>query len=212
MAEAETQTLKLLRCWHAGDEASLGELLRRDLPWIRGHVQQRLGAKLREKAETMDVVQEAMVQVLRAGPRFVVSDHHQFRALVAAIVENVLRNEHRAQHQQRRDVARERDLPTSGVLDLDATSPSQAAMRSEDLAWLQLSVELMAPNDREVILLRQWEGLSFAEVGERLGITTDAARVRFHRALARLAPLMKRLRQGELSALLAERGHRPDGV
>jgi RNA polymerase sigma-70 factor (ECF subfamily) len=205
MAEDETQTLILLRRWHSGEEAALGELLRRDLPWIRSHVKKRLGPKLRERAETMDVVQEAMVRVLKDGPRFLVSDSHKFRSLVAAIIENVLRGQNRDQRQQRRDVAREEDMPSSGVLDLDATSPSQAAMRNEDIAWMELSMELLAPSDRDVILMRQWEGLPFAEVGERLGVSEEAASRRFHRALGRLAPLMKRLRTGELSDVLDKR-------
>ncbi len=205
MAPDETQTFGLLRRWHAGDAAALGELVRRDLPWIRAQVQNRLGPGLRGKAETGDIVQEAMVQVLRDGPQFVVSDHQQFRALVAAIVENVLRRQHRADHQQRRDVSREQELPTAGVLDLDGTSPSQAAMRSEDAAWLELGIELLGPSDRDVVVLRQWDGLAFSEVGERLGISSDHARSRFRRALAKLAPLMRRLRGGQLAAVLAER-------
>ena len=208
----DTETLDLLRRWHVGDESALGELVRRDLSWICEHVRDRLGPKLRARAETMDVVQDAMVQVLKDGPRFLVADGGKFRRLIAAIVENVLRNANREMLQQRRNVDRERKMPTSGVLDLDGTSPSDAAERSEDTAWLELAVELLAPSDREVVVLRQWDGCSFAEIGARLGIREDAARVRFHRALGRLGPLMKRLRQGELGAILAERTPDDDAI
>ncbi len=200
----ETQTYDLLRRWRSGDASALGELLQRDLPWIRSHVQRRLGPELRRKAETGDIVQEAMVHILEDGPRFVLSDNQQFRALIAAIVENVLRYQHRAHHQQRRDVLREQSPPSTGILDLDGTSPSQAAMRGEDTAWLELGLELLDPSDRDVIVWRQWDGLAFAEVGQRLGISTDHARIRFHRALAKLGPLMRKLRGGQLATVLAE--------
>ncbi len=206
MTESEPQTLTLLRRWHEGDREALGELIARDLPWIREHVHRRLGPGLRAHADTNDFVQDAFVEVLRTGPRFLVSDQEHFRALLARIVENVLRMRHRHLHRQRRDVAKEQRIGSGAVLDLDGsqTRPSQAAMRSESESWLQLGLELLDAEDREVVLLRQWDGLSFNEVGQRLNIAEDAARMRFSRALARLARLVKRVRGGELAAVLSE--------
>jgi RNA polymerase sigma-70 factor (ECF subfamily) len=206
MTESEPRTLTLLRRWHEGDREALGELIARDLPWIREHVHRRLGPGLRAHADTNDFVQDAFVEVLRTGPRFLVSDQEHFRALLARIVENVLRMRHRHLHRQRRDVAKEQRIGSGAVLDLDGsqTRPSQAAIRSESESWLQLGLELLDAEDREVVLLRQWDGLSFTEVGQRLNIAEDAARMRFSRALARLARLVKRLRGGELAAVLSE--------
>jgi len=67
---------------------------------------------------------------------------------------------------------------------------------------VQLALELLADGDREIILLRQWEGLPFATVGEQLGIAEDAARMRFERALARLARTVQQLRSGQLQSVL----------
>jgi RNA polymerase sigma-70 factor (ECF subfamily) len=83
-----------------------------------------------------------------------------------------------------------------------ATRPSAAADRNEKRAWIRLALELLDTADRDVVLLRQWDGLSFAEVGERLGIREDAARMRFERAVARLARLVARLRAGEIAQVL----------
>jgi len=68
-------------------------------------------------------------------------------------------------------------------------------MRAEplrDAAWLEINDRLheslarLASRDRDAILLRFFEDLSLAEVGERLGISEDAARVRVQRALERM--------------------------
>ena len=72
MEPDEDLTGKLLERWHAGDGGALDELLVRDLPWIRRCVHRRLGQGLRQRAETEDFVQEAVLEVLRYGPRFVV--------------------------------------------------------------------------------------------------------------------------------------------
>ena len=56
--------------------------------------------------------------------------------------------------------------------------------------------ELLDPEDRRVMLLRQWQELEFEAIGEQLGISADAARLRFHRALPKLANKLQQLRSG----------------
>lgn len=201
-AEAHDDTFELLRRCHAGDDQALRALVARDLDWIRARVRRRAGDVLRQHAEVSDYVHDAVVATLEHGPRFVVADKDHFRALVARIVENVLRMRHRALRAGRRDVAKERRFATGVVLDLTAsgTSPSAAASRDERRAWLDLGLELLAPADREIVLLRQWEGLSFAAAAARLGVSEDAARMRFARALRRLARVVQRLRRGAREA------------
>jgi len=202
-SDPPSETLTLLRRWHQGDVEALGRLIERDLPHIRAHSRRRLGPLLRTKEQTGDIVQDAMVHVLRDGPRFLLSDGDQFRALVGRIVENVLRTKGRSIRRERRDPERERLLSTTFV-DLDArhTSPSEVVSREEEAAWLELGIQLLSEPDREVIVLRQWEDLSFSQVGEQLGTTGDAARMRFNRALARLGIVLRQLKQGELRRIL----------
>ena len=67
---------------------------------------------------------------------------------------------------------------------------------------LRLAIGLLEVDDREVVVLRQWDGLPFEEVGTRLGISADAARMRFQRALVEVAAKVALLRRGELGVLL----------
>lgn len=208
MDPEETLTRSLLKRLHEDDSEALRRLLERDLEWIEAQVRRRLGNQLRQKAETMDFVQEAVVNALRHGPRFLVSDQDQFRALMARIVENSLRKQHRFHHQQKRDAGRQEPLPSESLLDLDGSrgTPSHAAEKAEHRAWVQLGIELLDETDREVIRLRQWEGMQFATIGEQLEITEDTARMRFKRALARLAKTVKTIRNGGIDSALRDRG------
>lgn len=197
----------LLRRWHAGDARALDELLALHLPWIRDRVHKRLGAALREKAETGDIVQDSLLQFLRYGPRFVIGTDEQFRKLLARIVENVLRDKLDFFSARRRQMAREQPLGSDTVLSLDPPraevidTPSQAAAREEDEAWMRLALELLDPDERRLLVLREWDDLSFREIGERLGISDSAAKMRHHRAIASLAHLMSSLRKGQLPDL-----------
>lgn len=204
MSSPETPIRVLLERWHGGDRAALDELLERTLPWLRRHVQRRLGDKLRRKAQTTDFVQDAAVELLDYGPRFLVANEAQFRALVARIVENVLRDRYDWFHARRRAIDREQPLPRSSVIDLQAPQdrvdqPSEALDQRDSEAWLRLGVRLLRPEDQQVVYLRQWDGASFADIGERLGTSEDAARMRFQRALARLGEKVVQLRTGSIA-------------
>ena len=136
-------------------------------------------------------------------PRFLVGDREVFRRLVGTILENALRSQGGFYARKRRDRAREAPLPDDTVLLVDvrartATSPSRHAVRNEEQAWLRLALEMLEPADREVIALREWGQLPFAEVAQQLGVTENTARMRFTRALARLADRVEGLRRGEV--------------
>jgi RNA polymerase sigma-70 factor (ECF subfamily) len=201
MESGRTATAELLRRWHAGDEAALADLMAKELPWMRYHVHRRLGPMLRRRGDTQDFVQDAMLAALRYGPRFVVADARQLRALLGRIVENVLRDAHERHTAGRRDIAREEPLPTDSVIDFTAapraaTTPSEAASANEWRGLVRLALELLSPADREILLLRQWHELAFEAIGERLGLTANAAQMRFARALPRLVDKVRELQTG----------------
>lgn len=194
--------------WYAGEPQALDKLIEENHEWVHRVVRARLGEGLRKKLDSMDIVQEAMGEFLRYGPRVRVESEDHFRNLLARIVENVIRDEHDWYHARRRAMSREQRLPAGSVIDLQRsaalTRPDRAAEKGEHRAEVRLAMELLDPDERRVVLLRQWEGLEFAEVGERLGLTADAARMRFQRALPRLAAKVGEIRAGRLRELEPE--------
>jgi RNA polymerase sigma factor (sigma-70 family) len=203
MAEAPDATPELLRRWHAGDATALTALVQAHLPWLRAHVAKRLGGFLRERAEADDYLQEAVLDFLRDGPRFQVQSAAQLRTLLARIVENTLRDKNDWFRAKRRHLAGEVRLPTETVLPLDpalqqSTTPSRNAVRTEVRDWVRLGLELLEPEDRKILLAREYEDRSFVEIGAELGMTPNSVRMRWVRAVARLAELLQDLRAGNL--------------
>ncbi|MFO1053800.1 MAG: sigma-70 family RNA polymerase sigma factor [Planctomycetota bacterium] len=192
------ETFDLLRRTHAGDDGALHGLLARHLDWLRARVHLRLGRRLRHEAETQDFVQEVAVRVLRDGPRFLVSDSARFRALLCRMVENALCDA--ADHA----FARRRRAPTvaagaTQVVALDQLSGSmlsaeELASNREQSAWVEIALELLDAEDRALIRLREWDRMEFAVIGTQLSMSSDAARMRFNRALGRLAAKIVELR------------------
>jgi RNA polymerase sigma-70 factor (ECF subfamily) len=60
----------------------------------------------------------------------------------------------------------------------------------EGASALERALDDLPEQQRDVVLLRRFEGLSYAEIGERLGRSADAARMLYGRAVAALAAAM----------------------
>ena len=72
----------------------------------------------------------------------------------------------------------------------DALDPLEALARSEDGEMVRSAVERLSDDEREVVLLREIEGLSYIEMASALGTTAAAVRSRLHRARRRLFVLL----------------------
>lgn len=203
MPSSEDRTSALLDAWHRGSESALAELLQLHLGWLREHVQRRLGAFLRARADAEDYLQDAITDFLRYGPRFQVRDGAQFRALLAKIAENTLRDRNDWFRAKRRRLSTLVPLGSDSVLSLDpalqrSTTPSRVADRTETRDWVRLALELLEAEDRKILLEREYEDRSFVDIGNDLGMTANAVRMRWVRALARLAEVMRELQAGRI--------------
>lgn len=202
-------TRELLLRWHDGDRAAMAALVEQERDLVQAHIRRRLGSLLRRSVDTQDVVQETMLQALRSAPRFLLSDRNQLRALLVCMVENRLRSAALAQQRQKRDVRRELPLAADAggdVIDLDhaatATDPGDAAARDDVRAWVRLALELLDADDRDVLVSRDYQDLSFEQIGQETGEAADTVRMRYYRALPKLGRALARLRSGRIDDLL----------
>src|SRR5262245_28379455 len=123
--DLEDPTRALLERWRDGDQGAIDLLLERELPWVRELVRRHLGANLRQRMGESDCVQEAMLDFLRYGVRFVVADRHQLRGLLARIVDNNLRDQDAWWQARRRAAHRVEALPSQSSLDLANTNATR---------------------------------------------------------------------------------------
>ena len=108
------------------------------------------------------------------------------------IAENEIRDQVNFQHRQRRDVAAAVPLDAGGI-DVPASvrSALSAAVLNEQAERLGAALEAMAPDHREVIVLRKLEELSFKDVAARMGRSEDACRMLLARAMVALTLKLK---------------------
>lgn len=201
------ETTRLLECWYEGDETALSALLERHLPTIRTMVRKRLGDYLRQRDQTGDFVQEAVLKFLKAGPSVRIENEKSLCAFLARVVENMMNDRYDFYRTERRGGLRRAPV----TLDTQAAgynedTPSRLVSEEEERQRVRVGLEFLEAGDRAVIFLRRWEGKSAEAAAEELGISAEAAQKRFSRAMQRLAGIVRRLGNGQLDPLLAEAG------
>lgn len=184
-------------CKQVGRSAGAGMLER-----FRGYLERRAHAlipqAMRGKVGASDLVQEAFVDAARRVEEMPAGRSDELRAWLYRIMALNLAEQRRrflgtARANVLREVRLEATPPRPGVPTLreglagDGESPSDRAMGREEEGLLADAIATLPDAEREVVMLRYWERLEYAEIGRRMGgRSADAARMLHARACKRL--------------------------
>ena len=164
---------------------------------IRGYLlhlaEQHLDGDLQAKAGASDLVQAALLAAYARRDQYHGHSDAELKGWLRRILVNVVRKFRRHWRCKQRAATREVPIADNPALHLPpdgADTPSTHARRQEQRRRLADAVSLLAEEQRQAVAWRIDDGLSFADIGARLGKSGDAARMLFHRALERLQELL----------------------
>lgn len=163
-------------------------LVGRYLPSLRAFVRLRMGAELRAKEESCDIVQSVAREVLHHADRFQHGGETGFREWLFTTAHRKVVNRLEHWRAQKREGARDAVLPEE-LAGLAAT-PSRHASAREELAAVEAAFDALSPEQREVVTWSRLLGMSHADIAQRLGKTEVAVRKTLSRGLARLAAVL----------------------
>jgi RNA polymerase sigma-70 factor (ECF subfamily) len=177
----------------SGDGA--GPDLARFRPYLRVLARANLDPALRGKLDPSDVVQEALVNALRAVDQFQGTTDAQLAAWLRQILVRVLAGTARGFARDKRDAGREQPLAAAvedssarleAWLAADGTGPSQGAERNEDLVRLAAAIDRLPDAQREALTLYRLRGLGLDEVAASMDRSPDAVAGLIKRAVYQL--------------------------
>lgn len=161
-------------------------------------VRRELSADIQAKISESDVLQDTFLEAWRDAGRFRGSDSATLSTWLRRILRNNVRDARRRYGRQKRCVSRE--LPLDSVMTSASAAahltagdptPSQCLQKAEQLQRLSRALALLPADYRQVLGLRHWDGLSFADIGRRMDRSEDAARKLWGRALCALQQTFK---------------------
>ena len=166
----------------------------------------------RDRLDLSGVVQQTFLEAYQKLADFRADAPGEESAAMAGWLRRILANNLadalRGQGRAKRDAGRERSLDheleqssirLGSVFAADQSSPSQAAHRAERAVVLAAALAALPEAQREVVLLRHWDGLPLAKVAEHLGRTPASVVGLLQRGLKGLRErLAERRQEGEL--------------
>jgi RNA polymerase sigma factor (sigma-70 family) len=178
--------------------APLEALFREHQGWLRRYVRRRLGAQLRRRVDSEDVLHEALceaVQLFPAAKKGRSMAGREFLAWMGTLIDFRIKNLYRHHVRAlRRSVGREVELDgrTNGALVAgNGKTPSAELLLKEQRDRIEAAIRRLSRREREVIDLVHFQGLRVAEAAGRMGKTALATAVLLCNARKRLRGLLK---------------------
>ena len=175
-----------------GNPEAIGRLIEDAQGFLLAIANRELESDFSPKVGASDLVQNTMISAHRCIGDFEGQNRDELLAWLRGILVNDIKVARRRFLTAQRDVRRENPMAAQDsqhpVRDVAAgeVTPGTGAIAREEAERLAEGMERLAPQDREVIELRNWQRLSFAEIGAQTGRTAEAARKLWSRAIVRL--------------------------
>jgi len=193
-----TETLNLsdealVKRVQGGERGLLEELTERFLSPVYNRV-----VRMAPPSDVDDLTQEVMMAIVRSVDRF--SARSSVSTWVHAIVNNKLKYYYRQRRHSRvrlqgaESQDAENDPPP---IPDEGNNPLVRLMESDERGAVARVVNGLRPAYQQVLRLRFTDEREFKEIGEVMGLSLDAVKSLFRRAVADAAGKLRRLRQGQ---------------
>lgn len=154
--------------------------------YLRRVVRRSIGRDLRAKVDGSDIVQVTLIEAHRDFDQFDSSTHSALQRWLGRLLRNNLADAlKRYRDTAMRDIGREIPID-SKIKELAQAEPPQLPSFDSLPEQYRQALAKLSLDRRTVIQLRHFEDLKFAEIGQRMGKTEDAARMLYLRAVEAL--------------------------
>lgn len=186
---------ELLQKAREGDDESTCVLLERYRNYLLVIANDDTDSWLKEKVGPSDIVQATLISGFENLSQFRGESEGELIAWLKAILKNGVRRRQRRYVSSKRNVNRETKLETMAAHDRQVVdqrlTPQSEALANEKRQSLEQGLSRLTAEQRQVVELRNFEQLSFSEIGQRIGRTSDAARKFWARSIEALKTQVK---------------------
>jgi len=182
----------------AGNAEAFEQLFQCHRDTLRQIVALRMDPRLSSRVDASDIIQDAHAVATQRFPDYLERQPVSFRVWLRQIVQDQLLMAYRRHMRaDRRTIHREIPLPEQSSVALAEQltahdpAPCQQVARAEQIRRIRTALGQLVDEDREILLMRHYEQLSYKEIGYILHLESAAARKRYGRALIRLGNIMR---------------------
>lgn len=177
----------LLNSYLAGDRSAISQLIDRHSARVRDYI--RMMVKDRDVAD--DILQETLIKVVRVIDEGRYADSGKFLSWVLRIAHNQVIDYFRSQRNNRTVGESDAGYNVLGTLRF-ADGTAEDRMISEQIeADVRRLIDCLPDEQREVVMLRYYSGMSFQEIADQTEVSINTALGRMRYALINLRKMIK---------------------
>ncbi|MBS5555274.1 MAG: sigma-70 family RNA polymerase sigma factor [Alistipes sp.] len=178
---------KLLNCYLSGNRNAISQLIERHSRRVRDYIQMMV----KDGDVADDIFQETFIKAVRVIDEGRYTDNGRFLSWILRIAHNQVIDHFRAQKQNRQLNEAEAGYDVLGTLRLAERTVEDEIVCEQIASDVRRMVELLPDEQREVVMMRYYSGLSFKEIAEQTGVSINTALGRMRYALINLRKMIK---------------------
>jgi RNA polymerase sigma-70 factor (ECF subfamily) len=176
---------ELVEACQAGETSAFDVLVARWEDRIRGAAYRFLGSE----EEARDVAQEAFLKAYRALGGF--KQEARFSSWLYQIATNLCRD--RLRRRRTRAAVSLEELEETGPVIVETRPGAHERLLEMDLARaVRRAVHALPEEQREVVILKEYQGLTFLEIAQTLDVPVSTVKTRLYRGLGQLRLRLER--------------------
>ena len=177
----------LLNHYLSGDRSAISQLIERHSRRVKDYI--HMMVKDRDVAD--DIFQETFIKAVRVIDEGRYTDNGKFLSWILRIAHNQVIDHFRAQRQNKSVSESEAGYDVLGTLKLAERTVEDAMVCEQIERDVRALVELLPSEQREVVIMRYFSGLSFKEIAEQTDVSINTALGRMRYALINLRRMIK---------------------
>ncbi|MDY5396762.1 sigma-70 family RNA polymerase sigma factor [Alistipes sp.] len=177
----------LLNNYLSGDRSAISSLIERHSRRVRDYI--HMMVKDRDVAE--DIFQETFIKAVRVIDEGRYTDTGKFLSWILRIAHNQVIDFFRAQRQNKSVTEAEAGYDMLGTLRFAERTVEDSMVSDQIERDVRALVELLPDEQREVVMLRYFSGLSFKDIAEQTDVSINTALGRMRYALINLRRMIK---------------------
>ena len=177
----------LLNNYLSGDRAAISQLIDRHTHRVRDYI--RMMVKDNDVAD--DILQETFIKAVRVIDEGRYADTGKFLSWILRIAHNQVIDYFRAQRQNKSVTEADAGYDMLGTLRFAERTVEDSMVSDQIERDVRALVELLPAEQREVVMLRYFSGLSFKDIAEQTEVSINTALGRMRYALINLRRMIK---------------------
>ena len=177
----------LLNHYLSGDRSAISQLIERHSRRVKDYI--HMMVKDRDVAD--DIFQETFIKAVRVIDEGRYTDNGKFLSWILRIAHNQVIDHFRAQRQNKSVSESEAGYDVLGTLKLAERTVEDAMVCEQIERDVRALVELLPAEQREVVMMRYFSGLSFKDIAEQTNVSINTALGRMRYAIINLRRMIK---------------------